>query len=224
MAKSSFLPKRMLVDKANTRMVVIIAAASFITVFSIVAARALWGQQAYQSRVIAEKEKARNQLRINIAESEKLVEAYEAFVSTPTNLLGGSSGGAGERDGDNARLTLDALPSKYDFPALTASVEKLIADHNFQIESITGTDEEITHASAEPTPTPSPVEIPFEVSVSGNYGSIQNLVGVFQRSIRPFRISAMEFVGNDNQLTLKLTAKSYYQPERSLNIRTKVVK
>src|SRR5258708_5718319 len=106
--------KRVQINKATATIVGVIAAASFVTVFSLIASRALLGQRAYQSRVIAAKEQAKKQLQDNLSAVSALQTQYKAFVGTNENILGGNPNGSGEKDGDNARIILDALPSKYD--------------------------------------------------------------------------------------------------------------
>src|SRR5690606_27650185 len=107
-------------------MVIIIAVAAFITVFSLVSVRALLIKRSFQSRVVAEKEATLKTLKDNNAAAAELTNSFKAFNSTPDNLLGGTPGGTGDRDGDNAKLVLDALPGRYDFPALISSIEKMI--------------------------------------------------------------------------------------------------
>src|SRR5689334_22008086 len=124
--------KRIQVSKATATIVGTIAAAAFIAVFSLIASQALLSQRAYQSRVIAGKEKAKKQLEDNIKAVNVLSTQYKAFIGTSQNIIGGNPSGSGERDGDNARIVLDALPSKYDFPALAASLEKILGGGGYK--------------------------------------------------------------------------------------------
>ncbi len=224
MAKQQPAGKRLQINKANSTIVAALAISSFIVVFSLVAGKALTSQRAYQSRVIAKKEQARDQLKTNLNTTASLITAYKNFVGTNVNVLGGDPNGNGDKDGDNAKIILDALPSKYDFPALTTSIEKLIGQRHIKVNSITGSDEEIAQSSQQMSNTPAPVEMPFEVSVAGNYGAIQGLIKVFESSIRPFNIATLTFTGTDSNLQLDMTAKTYYQPEKDLTTRTVVVK
>ncbi|MES2971658.1 MAG: hypothetical protein V4702_05025 [Patescibacteria group bacterium] len=215
--------KRLQIDKANASMVIFLAAASFVIVFSLLASRALLGQRSYQTRVIKEKKKALTQLKANNQAASQLANTYKTFVSTPDNIIGGNPTGSGDRDGDNARIVLDALPSKYDFPALATSLDKILNDKKYKINSISGTDDEL--AQSTPTATAAqPVEIPFQVSISGSFDAIQGLLNVFQNSIRPIYLHSMDLSGSDNNLTINVTAGTYYQPEKKINITTKVVK
>lgn len=215
--------KRIQINKANTTMVAVVATSAFIVAFSFVASRALWIRRSYQNRVIAAKEQAADQLAANIAAADELKTAYQAFVSTPENVIGGSSSGTGERDGDNAKIILDALPSKYDFPALATSMENILKNKNYKIENISGSDDEIAQAAAEGADSV-PVEMPFEISATGDFKSIEDLMSILQRSIRPIRVQTVELTGNNSELTATVNAVTYYQPEKTLNIKTKVVK
>lgn len=223
MAKFHFSTKRLAISKANATMVAFVAIAAFIAVFSIVACRALLQQRSYQSRVITGKETAKRQLKDNLKSVEALSIAYQEFVGSSTNVLGGNPAGSGDKDGDNAKLVLDALPSDYDFPALASSLEKILTDANYTIESISGTDDEVAQAGTA-GPNPQPIPIPFEIAVSGNYESMQTLLSALERSIRPIQIQTMTFTGTDTDISVSLTAQTFYQPAKNLNITSEVVK
>jgi len=222
MAKARVSQKRTQVDKANTRMVITVGIAAFIVVFSLVASHALWARMSHQAQVISEKEKARNQLEVNIETVDELQVAYKAFTETNDNVIGGNPQGQGDRDGNNAKIVLDALPSKYDFPGLTTSLEKVIKANGSDINSISGTDDEIAQSGDQADG--GPVEVPFELSAAGTYQSTQDLLVLLQRSIRPIQIQTLDLSGTNSELVMALTAVSYYQPERTLEIQTKVVK
>lgn len=222
MARVSFSSKRLQISKANAQVVMAVAIAAFVTTFSLVAANALLGNRSYQSRVIGEKEKAVSQLNENKQAVVSLAEAYREFTSRTENIIGGNPSGEGDRDGDNAKIILDALPSKYDFPAVTSSIEKILAEQNYTIESIVGTDDEVAQNESA-SPNPQPIEIPFEFGVNGKYSTMEDLLGTLERSIRPFEIVTLSFKGTDNEITLTANAKTYYQPEKSLSITKKVV-
>lgn len=217
--------KRLQIDKANSTMIIVIAIAVFVAIFSLVASKALWSQRAYQARVITKKVQARDILKANVDSVSKLDTAYQSFVGTPDNLLGGDPNGTGPKDGDNAKLVLDALPSKYDFPALATSLEKLLTDNHFIINSITGTDDQLHQQGNQVSPNPQPVPMPFDFTVTANYADTQNLFKVFEQSIRPFQIQKVDLTAQDNgQVQTHVTAQTYYQPGKSLKIQTEVVK
>src|ERR1700704_4051284 len=144
MAKTISITKRSMITKANSTMVLVTSVAAFVVVFSLVASRALMSQAGYQGRVISGKKTALTQIKTDLSARDSLVASYNTFVGTPQNIIGGDPAGTGDNSGDNAKIVLDALPSKYDFPAMTASLEKIINSQSLQILNITGTDEEVT--------------------------------------------------------------------------------
>lgn len=222
MAKSRISQKRTEVDKTNTRMIITVGIAAFLVVFSLVASYALWGRMVHQQKVITQKEAARDQLQANLDNIDELKVAYSAFTQTSDNILGGNPNGSGEKDGNNAKLVLDAMPSKYDFPALATSLEKVIKANGSSINSISGTDDEIAQTTSQSSK--GPVEVPCELSAAGTYQSTQDLLTLLQRSIRPIQAKKLDLVSTNNNLIMTLTAATYYQPERTLKLQTKVVK
>ena len=225
MADNGVLTKRVAISKANAQMVAVVAVASFVTVFCLVASRAVWSQNSYQARVTTAKEKAHQQLLKNIQAYGDLTSSYKAFISTPTNVIGGSPTGTGDNDGDNAKIILDALPPSYDFPALTTSIEKILSDRDLKVSSITGTDDQLSQQNNTSNPSPQPVSMPFSFTVSNaNYGSVGQLISTLQQSIRPIQIDSIDLSGGASNMTLTVNAHTYYQPGKSLKITKQVVK
>ena len=224
MAQKRTSTKRLQLSKTQANTVTLIAMAVFVTVFSLVSCRALWQQRSYQAKVISKKKEALKVLEQNKDAVPGLVAAYKDFVSSPTNIIDGNPNGTGEKDGDNARIILDALPSKYDFPALTTSIEKLLIERNFKVESIKGIDDEVVQSAKKESGNPKPVDMPYQLTVEGSATSIQDLLSVFERSIRPFSTDKLVFKGSADKLQMILDGKTYYQPEKTIDIRLETVK
>jgi hypothetical protein len=224
MANAGGITKRVAIDKANLNMVIIVGIASFVTVFCLFASKAILSQNSYQARVISADDKANQQLQTNIKSYNNLADAYSEFVNQPINAIGGSINGTGDNDGSNAKIVLDSLPYKYDFPALTSSVEKVLTDQNLQIEGISGTDNQLTEQGDNTSPNPTPTAIPFTFSINeANYQNIGQLMTVLQQSIRPIGVDSFDLSGSANDMTLNITAHTYYQPGKTLTITKKVV-
>jgi hypothetical protein len=60
--------------------------------------------------------------------------------------------------------------------------------------------------------------------VNGSYLAVQGLVDLLFRSIRPFQISTIELSGDESSMTATISAQTYYQPEKSLDITQEVVR
>lgn len=238
--KMNLSSKRLAIDKSNATMVVQISIAAFISVFCLVSIHSLLSQRAYQAEVESKKQVALQQLQSNIESADQLIAAYTEFAESPQNVLGGNPSGNGDRDGDNPRIVLDALPSVYDFPALATSIEKMLNDNNIIIDNISGTDEELSQSGAqtdsetesdldaeldsetslgvESSGSPQAVEMPFVVEASTSESGARSFLSLFERSIRPIQIQKISIDGEDSQLKFTVEAKSYYQPEKGLKI------
>src|SRR6266568_2769573 len=148
--------KRSLIAKSNVKIVVAISGACFVVVFCAVASVSLLSQLAYQNHIISADKSALKQLKSNIQAAQSLETSYGAFTGTPTNIIGGNPNGAGPQDGNNTKIVLDALPSKYDYPALATALENLLSNQSVQIQSITGIDDAASQAGNQSSPDPTP--------------------------------------------------------------------
>lgn len=222
MATTASFTKRSLITKANSTMVIATSVAAFLVVFCLIASKTLLSQAAYQNRVISGKKTALSQLKVDLSARDSLVSSYQTFVGGSQNVLGGSTTGTGQQDGNNAKLVLDALPSQYDFPALVTTLGQMLTTENLTILGISGTDESLTQQS-QSSADPSPVAMPFQVQVSGTYASIQNLIGLFEHSIRPFQIQTVQYSGNESNMSASISGQTFYQPAKSLTITKRTV-
>lgn len=206
--------KHVLVDKANTTVIVAAAIAAAVVVFSLFASKALIDKISYQNKVISKRNTANEQLEKNIAAKDQLVASYTAFSESPESVLGTPE--------SNSKIVLDALPSKYDFPALATSVDGIITGAGMSVESITGSDQETTAEQSNVNPTP--VVVPFEFTARGSYEAAQKLIADLQRSIRPFRIISIDFTASDGGIvSVNVVGETYYQPAKDLGIVNKKV-
>ncbi len=220
--------KHIEIGKTNNFIMLVAAIASIITIFSLISAKALVSQSAYQRKVLAEKSKAVKQLKDNVNAANTLKSQYDVFESGNPNIIGGQGGsnpGNGPSDGDNARIVLDALPSQYDFPALTSSLERIMTNDHVAIQSIGGTDQGSTTTSTSSSDGKSQaIVIAFSGVVLTDYATSQNLIKDFERSIRPVDITNLTLAGSSSAMTITLQANTYYQPGVSLTIGQKVLK
>jgi hypothetical protein len=223
--KPDISTKRLAISKANAQMVAILGIASFVTVFCLIASKAVFSQNRYQAHVISAKEKAHHQLQDNLEAYNKLATAYKAFDSAPTNVIGGTKDGTGPNDGSNSKIVLDALPSSYDFPALTASIEKILTENGLKVSNITGTDDQLNQQNNTSSPNPEPISMPFSFTVTNaNYDSVSKLIDKLQHSIRPIQIDSIDISGGTNDMTVTVDGHTYFQPAKNVTITKKVVK
>jgi len=215
--------KRVQIDKTNANIVLMVSLAAVVAAFSIVAIKDLLAQQSYQSRVISQQNRALKVAKADVTAAQALSSSYRAFNGVPNNIIGGLTAGTGPQDGNNSRIVLDSLPSQYDFPALISSLEGLLTSRGFKINSLAGADD-ATQADSGTVATPQPIAIPFQIGITGSYASVQDLISVFDHTVRPISIDTLQLSGSETAVALQISAKTYYQPGKVLTVTTKVVK
>lgn len=207
--------KRILIDKANSSMTVMVTLAACSLISALVLSFALVKQLSYRTRVVSEKKRAASALKQNSQAVSSLVTSFEAFDSASESLIGTKD--------KNSKIVLDALPSKYDFPALAASLEKILSDGGYSIESLSGIDNESSALQTRET-KPKPVEMAFSLSIKGPYDKVIQVVSDLERSIRPIVIDNLDMSGTSTDTKLSLQARTYYQPGKNLETTTKDIK
>ena len=222
MAKKSV--KHLQIDKDQSRMLIVIVVAVVISVFGLFATKAMVSKGLYQRRALHARKQVVDQLKANVNAANTLFKQYKVFASEDPNVLDGSTSGSGPLDGDNPRIILDSLPSKYDAPALASSIEKILTDENITISALTITDDPAGNSDT-PLPNPTAKPILFSFSGSNSYAGITKLLQTFEKSIRPFDINTLDITGTDDNLHVTAGVTTYYQPAKSLDLSaTKEVK
>lgn len=219
------ITKRVLIEKANTTTVIAAGIAAFLVVFSAVAARSLVSQASYQNAVISAKKDTLKTIEDNLEARKNLTSSYEAFVAPSKNIIGGNAVGSSVQDGDNATIILDALPSKYDYPGLVSSLDKVVQSQGAVLEKVNGIDEEVAQAAQTSSGMPQPIPMPFDFAAKGAYQQVQGLTQQFEKSIRPIQVQKISILANDQGgVTATVTAQTFYQPAKKLELKKEVFK
>lgn len=206
MGKDKIESKRAQVDKANSMVFVAVAIASVVVVFSAVMMKFLWDKQAFNSKVIAAKTEARDQLQQNSDNISKLEEQYKDL---------------NDAENSDATTILHALPPQYDYAALASSIEALAQASG--VSSDTDIGEDMSESAIDFLPESTPQEIPIKMNVSGDYDSIKRYMTNIERSIRPIKVSVADFSYQNGKITASITGVTYYQPARSLDVNTRSI-
>ncbi|MCA9348270.1 type 4a pilus biogenesis protein PilO [Candidatus Saccharibacteria bacterium] len=210
--------KRTQIDRDQATIMAVVAVSAALTVVSIVVSRGLWNQTSYLGRVIDAQKTALGTLKTNKDSVSKLTESYKTFNEQKINLLGGYRTGDDFADGSNSDIILNALPDRYDFPALMSSIDRLLM--GYSADGPSGTDDILAQAvntSAEP------VELPFSFSVDTSYTGMSQLLERLGKSIRPISITKLELSGSDESIKVDIAAKTYYRPSSGFKISEKVI-
>jgi hypothetical protein len=206
--------KHVKIDKANQKVVIAIAIAVSLSVFSAISVYALTGKLKYQQLVLDKRNQANKQLEKNYKEAQSLFTMYQTFENTPESMIGTPD--------KNSKIVLDALPSKYDFPATAVYFDKLIVDSRVTSDGFTGQDQEAT--ALQISENPEPVAVPIAMQGTGDLNSVRQFIENMYRSVRPVKISTISISGSDKTMTISVTGNTYYQPQKDYNVQYEVIK
>lgn len=191
--------KRDKIENAKSTVFATIVIASVIVSVCIVLLNFFIKEINFNNKLLGEKRKANQTLENNLEASDTLA---KEFLVLETGEVG-------------ARTILDALPSKYDFPALVSSAEFLVERSGLVMTAFNGIDEE--DSAEQESYSTIPKEMLFAVEVRGGYSDIKEFVRNLEKTIRPMKITNMEMSGSDTNITLKIDVTTYYQPASNLN-------
>lgn len=221
--RATALRKRQQIEKANRSMFAWVAGASVIVAFAVVAGQFMVQQGLFNEKVLSEKRATDRTLTENLQAVDTLKE--EVNVLLANNNLAESRA---QSDDSNLQVVLDALPPTQDSLNLGTSLQSVLLGSRVQrIESIsvdgsTSVDSSsVEDASVENVDGPQ--EIPFRFTIVGNYDQIKDALNVLQRSIRPIQITSIGVEGTDTNLTATVEAVTYYQPEKTIELRERTV-
>jgi len=198
--------KREKISKANSTVFIAVAIASVLVMFCAISFKFLWNRLGYNSRVITAKTQARDQLKDNSSNIDALSEQFVELDASATT---------------NSKTILHALPPSYDYPALATFVESLAQQSGVSFPGSVGQD--ISASALKDANVSQPLEIPLNIEVNGSYKSIAQFIKNTEYSIRPIHISNVEYSGSSDQIKAVITAKTYYQPARNLDLGKKEI-
>lgn len=210
--------KHLEVSKDQSRILMVVAGTVALVIFFLFATKAMIVQGLYQQRVLSAKHGVVSDLKKNYVSAKALVNQYQVFADQDPNMLGAPVSGSGNLNGDNPRLTLDALPSKYDAPALASSMEKVLTGRNVKIASITVKDDPTLNPD-QPQSSPKYTALTFSVAGAASFSGANQLLTDLERSIRPFDVNKLRASGTDSNLTLSMEMTTYYQPGKIIDLK-----
>lgn len=222
-SKKKVSVKHLQIDKNQSTMLAVIAAAVVIVIFSLFATKSMVTKGLYQKRVLNARKSVAATLKANVDSAKTLKNQYEIFAEGSPNILGGTVDGSTNVDGTNPVIVLDSLPSVYDAPALATSVEKVLSGRNVVFNSLSVTDDPTTNSDSAQA-NPQSKAVPFSFEGTTDFPNAASVLQDFERSIRPFDLNTLEISGTDTQLKITVGMTTYFQPAKSLDLKpTKVV-
>lgn len=219
--------KRSQIAQANKTMFIWIAVASALIGSAIVVSVFLTQKAIFNETVLAEKQVTVSNLDNNNKVASKLVsqiqvlDTNQALISSKAN------------DSDQAvQVILDALPAEGNSLALGASLQNklltgvpgLSSIQSLQVDPIIGLESLTANTTVDASAGEAANEITFRLVVKGNQDAIKMVLQNFERSIRLISVNSLQIeTQNDGQL-MTVTAKAYYEPAKTIELQTKVIK
>lgn len=211
----SISTKHMQIKKASSQTFAAVAVASVIASMSLVLINILWGTAQYNIKVQDEQEKVRDVLIANLEVVPDLESSFRN-LEIGSDLLEKQPAGK-----SNSEVILDALPSRYDFIELAASIDNLAKEASVNLDSFRGTD--LGSDTIQSSPNPTPQSIAFSMEVEGSYAAMSKFLRGIETSIRPIKVNSLSISGTDDKLKASISAETSYQPAFDLDVQTKVV-
>lgn len=218
--KMTGLRKRQQIAQANRMVFVWVAIASVVLSFAIIGGQFLVSKAIYNNKVLTEKKLTRSTLEKNIKAADKLKK--EVAVLSDNQALRSARV---NDDETTLQVIIDALPTKEDALALGSSLQLVILPKaGVIVESLTVgdtlaavTEEEASTASAAATP------ITFTAIFTGNAQQIKAALLAIEKTIRPISIDNLTVEGADSNLKATISATTYYQQPKTLDMQSRVV-
>lgn len=230
-ANNTAFRKRAQIAKANRTMFLWIAASSVVVGAAVVVSIFFAQNLFYNQKVIS----AKNETIKTLRDNNKAIPELEASVRVLDTNAALASVKADPSD-QTLQVILDALPADANSLALGASLQtKLLAGiDNLKltslgvtpvagIESIEGDAGDTSTTEGATDSAATPVEFQFTVT-STNKDSLKEVLAKLQRSLRLIDIKTLSIAASESgELTLDVTARSYYVPAKTITLTKEVV-
>ena len=214
--------KKLKIDKDNSTVLVVLAVASFVIVFSLVSIKDLISQYSYQKRVASVQQTTVSTIKQDQSNAAQLISSYNSFISESPNILDGTNqGGGGSNQENNAQIIIDALPTSEEVSSAMAGVLDVL---NTAGVTVSGLSSGSNIAAPTTSASSATGDIPFSFSISGSTPSIENMLNALNLSIRPMQVETLSLTGTDSNLQISVTAQTYFQGPTNVSISTETVK
>lgn len=225
-AKNQPIRKRTQIEATNRVMFIWVAGVSVLLGFTIVGSIFLVQMIFFNEKVLAEKGKTVATLDVN---NKNIVELQDQVRALDTNQALASIKTPSE---DKAiQVVLDALPSDANSLALGASLqEKLLANisgltlNSLQVDAVAGIESLNESANYASSSAVGENEISFNFSVSGSQVALKQVLVNLEKSIRTINVTSLQIENEGTGLNMKINAKAYYEPARTVELKDKTVK
>lgn len=228
-SKGTAIRKRTQIASANKLMFLWVAGVSVVFGISLVAAIFLVQMLFFNERVLFAKNQTVSTLETNLNNVKPLQEQV-GVLNTNQALIDSKA----RPEDKPLQVILDALPSDANSLAFGASLQnKLLAGiaglslESLQVDPVVGVESLNDNGSvidASSTLPNSQNQITFHFSVSGDITALKQALVNLEKSIRTVDITKLKIENQNKKLVMTVTGRGFYEPERTVNLKDKVIK
>ena len=220
------LRKRQQIAKANRMMFLWVAGVSVVVGIALVLSIFLFQKLLFNEKVLNKKQDTVSTLSDNNKVVGQLKDNARV-LNTNQNLLDSRA-----KEEDTAlQAILDALPSEPNSSALGSSLQNvLLPGDGIQVESLTvdpvaGSESTSDTADTSAEADANTISFTFSVSApSDKIDSLRELLRRLEKSIRAIDVRTMSIEMQGSRITLTASAVAYYEPTKSIELKTEIVK
>lgn len=211
------LKKRQQISKANRMVFAWIVAASLVIGICGVFAQFLIRQLLFNNTIYGV-------LGTTGSTLDKNIKAYDGLKSSVVKLVADSNLNTLKK-GDNStalQVIIDALPTEENRSALATSMQnEVLGPASVTINSFSVADEtsDTTVVSSGTIGGTDALSFQFSFSITGTYQQVQQAIKNIERSIRPITLQSVDVQGTSDKLTANITATTYYQPAKNIQLK-----
>lgn len=221
--------KRNQIMKANRTMFLWVACVSIVFGIALVGIMFLTQMLLFNERVLAEKDRTVAILKSN-NQNIKELESQILVLDTNQSLAKLKA----KTDDKAIQVILDALPSDANSSALGSSLQdKLLSNvdglilNSIKINPVVGVEllqEEDAFINANNNGEYLQKNITFSISATGNESALKKALQNLENSIRTIDIVSLRIEGQGDKSIMTIDGQAYYEPERFVQLKDKVVK
>lgn len=209
------IKKRQQIKSANKMVFAWIVAASLVVGVCGVVAQFLIRQLTFNNTIYGTLTQTQSTI-------EKNINAYDGLKSSVVKLLADSNLNSltNGKNSNALQVIIDALPTEENRSSFATSMQtKVLGPSGVAINSFSIIGAEGDATTVEAIPGTDASSFSFTFSISGSYEQIRQAIRDMERSIRPITFEAINIQGTSQRLETNITAKTYYQPAKSIQLK-----
>lgn len=212
--------KRQQISAANRVVFAWIVAASLVIGTCGVFAQFLIRQLAFNNKIYGA-------LATTSQTIDKNINSYDSLKASVVKLVADVNLNSLKKGESSTPLQviIDALPTEENRSALATSMQtEVLGPSGVTINSFSVTDSDSGLAVAPSITGTDASSFDFSFSVTGSYAQVQQAIKNMERSIRPITVKSISVQGTSEKLDANITATTYFQPAKDIQLKQGEVK